>query len=106
MIGIGMQGSGLLTNSIELPEWNAASACDLYDGRHTWPRRLSAPIYLPPGAITNCWRTRTLIDRRRRSGPLAQTDWWWNAVSAGKDIYIENRCPIPPPRAVEMARQQ
>src|ERR1700676_1429045 len=35
MIGIGMQGSGLLTYSIELPGVECVAACDLYDGRHT-----------------------------------------------------------------------
>src|SRR5260370_1902252 len=34
MIGIGMQGSGLLTEAITLPGVECAAACDLYDGRH------------------------------------------------------------------------
>src|SRR5882672_2343398 len=35
IIGIGMQGSGLLTNAIQLPGVECVAACDLYDGRHT-----------------------------------------------------------------------
>src|SRR5438445_12731344 len=35
IIGIGMQGSGLLANSIELPGVECVAAYDLYDGRHT-----------------------------------------------------------------------
>src|SRR2546423_14443824 len=34
MIGVGMQGSGLLSASIRLPGVECATACDLYDGRH------------------------------------------------------------------------
>ncbi|PYX18101.1 MAG: gfo/Idh/MocA family oxidoreductase, partial [Acidobacteria bacterium] len=35
MIGVGMQGSGLLASSIELPGVECVAAADLYDGRHT-----------------------------------------------------------------------
>ncbi|HET7099664.1 MAG TPA: twin-arginine translocation signal domain-containing protein, partial [Terriglobia bacterium] len=35
MVGIGMQGSGLLGTSIRLPGVECVAACDLYDGRHT-----------------------------------------------------------------------
>src|SRR5437879_12837959 len=34
IIGIGMQGSDLLKNSIQLPGVECIAACDLYDGRH------------------------------------------------------------------------
>jgi len=34
IIGIGMQGSDLLRNSIQLPGVECVAACDLYDGRH------------------------------------------------------------------------
>src|SRR6202022_4846655 len=47
MVGIGMQGSGLLTNSIELPGVECAAACDLYDGRHTLAKEIVVPN-LPP----------------------------------------------------------
>ena len=41
MIGIGMQGSGLLGASIELPGIECVAACDLYDGRHTLAREIT-----------------------------------------------------------------
>src|SRR5438874_6049136 len=47
MIGIGMQGSGLLTNSIELPGVECVAACDLYDGRHTLAKEITAKPNLP-----------------------------------------------------------
>src|SRR2546421_12868266 len=40
MVGVGMQGSGLLAASIELPGVECAAACDLYDGRHTLAREI------------------------------------------------------------------
>src|SRR5258708_12728881 len=35
IIGIGMQGSGLLRDAVQLPGVECVAACDLYDGRHT-----------------------------------------------------------------------
>src|SRR3954468_22481411 len=35
IIGVGMEGSGLLSNAVELPGVECVAACDLYDGRHT-----------------------------------------------------------------------
>src|SRR5260370_25376090 len=43
MVGVGMQGSGLLSQSIRLPGVECAGACDLYDGRHTLARELVRP---------------------------------------------------------------
>ncbi|HEV8263548.1 MAG TPA: hypothetical protein VGQ06_01270 [Gemmatimonadales bacterium] len=40
MIGVGMQGSGLLAESIRLPDVECAAACDQYDGRHTLAREI------------------------------------------------------------------
>ena len=42
MVGIGMQGSGLLATSIALPGIECAAAADLYDGRHTLAREITA----------------------------------------------------------------
>ena len=43
MIGVGMQGSGLLGTSIKIPGVECAAACDLYDGRHTLAREIVRP---------------------------------------------------------------
>src|SRR5260370_39516973 len=40
MIGVGMQGSWLLSTSIKLPGVACAAACDLYDGRHALARAI------------------------------------------------------------------
>src|SRR5438128_12300658 len=41
MIGVGMQGSGLLGDAITLPGVTCAGAADLYDGRHTLAREIA-----------------------------------------------------------------
>src|SRR5260370_5206677 len=48
MIGIGMQGSGLLTEAITLPGVQCAAACDLYDGRHTLAKEIVKPDVTVP----------------------------------------------------------
>ena len=47
MIGIGMQGTGLLGKSIELPGVECAAACDLYDGRHVHAQEIVKSTTLP-----------------------------------------------------------
>src|SRR3977135_1281751 len=46
MIGVGMQGNWLLSESIKLPGVECTAACDLYDGRHTLARGI-VPADLP-----------------------------------------------------------
>src|SRR6266436_6028351 len=57
MIGVGMQGNWLLSSAIELPGIECARACDLYDGRHTLAREITAKPDLP---VTR--RYRELLD--------------------------------------------
>jgi predicted dehydrogenase len=89
IIGVGMQGSGLLGTSITLPGVQCAAAADLYDGRHTLAREIVRPdlpvtrryqdllankdIDCIVAAVPDHWHRRVVID----------------AVSAGKDIYCE-----------------
>ena len=47
MIGVGMQGSQLLGQSIELPGVVCVAACDLYNGRHTLAREITDQPNLP-----------------------------------------------------------
>src|SRR2546426_12770854 len=43
MVGVGMQGSGLLGTSIQLPGVTCAAAADLYDGCHTLAKEIVRP---------------------------------------------------------------
>src|SRR5467141_1607959 len=89
MIGVGMQGSGLLSQSIRLPGIECAAACDLYDGRHTLAREIVRPD-LP---VTR--RYQALLDDKTIDCIVAAVPDHWHkqvvvdAVSAGKDIYCE-----------------
>src|SRR5881409_4231471 len=86
MVGVGMQGSGLLGNSIKLPGVECAGAADLYDGRHTLAREIVRPD-LP---VTR--KYRDLLDNKNIDCIVAAVPDHWHrqvvvdAVSAGKDI--------------------
>src|SRR5881396_728078 len=89
MIGVGMQGSGLLGAATSLPGVTCAGAADLYDGRHALAKEIAGPN-LP---ATREYR-RLLDDKTIDCIVAAVPDHWHRrmvveAVSAGKDIYIE-----------------
>lgn len=89
IIGVGMQGSGLLEESIKLPGVECAAACDLYDGRHTLAREIARPD-LP---VTR--RYKELLANKEIDCIIAAVPDHWHrqilidTVSAGKDIYCE-----------------
>ena len=89
IVGVGMQGHGLLTESIQLPDVECAAACDLYDGRHTLAREIVKPD-LP---VTR--RYQTLLDDKNIDCIIAAVPDHWHrqividALSAGKDVYCE-----------------
>jgi predicted dehydrogenase len=89
IIGVGMQGSGLLQTSIQLPGVECAAACDLYDGRHTLAREI-AGANLP---VTR--RNQELLEYKDIDCIIAAVPDHWHkqivvdAVGAGKDIYCE-----------------
>jgi predicted dehydrogenase len=89
MVGVGMQGSGLLASAIALPGVECAAACDLYDGRHARAREIA-------GANLRTTRRyqELLADKDIDCIVAAVPDHWHrkivvDAVSAGKDIYCE-----------------
>ena len=89
IVGVGMQGNGLLGTSIGLPGVTCAGAADLYDGRHTLAKEI-AGANLP---TTREYR-RLLDDKNIDCIVAAVPDHWHrkivvDAVSAGKDIYCE-----------------
>jgi predicted dehydrogenase len=89
MIGVGMQGSGLLEASISLPGVECAAACDLYDGRHTLAREI-----VKDDLRTTRRYQELLADKGIDCIVAAVPDHWHktivvDAVAAGKDIYCE-----------------
>ena len=102
IIGVGMQGSSLLGESIRLEGVECAAACDLYDGRHALAREIVRPD-LP---VTR--RYRELLDNKDIHCIIAAVPDHWHkqivvdAVSAGKDIYCEKPMSHTPAEGVAM----
>jgi len=103
IIGVGMQGSSLLGESIKLSGVECAAACDLYDGRHTLAREIAERADL---RVTR--RYQELLDDKEIDCIVAAVPDHWHrkivvdAVSAGKDIYIEKPMSHSPADGVAM----
>jgi predicted dehydrogenase len=89
IIGIGMQGSGLLRNAVSLPGVECVAACDLYDGRHDVAKEIvGKPIYTTR-------RYKELLDNKEIDAIINATpDHWHRQIvmdccNAGKDVYCE-----------------
>jgi predicted dehydrogenase len=90
IIGIGMQGSGLLSSALSLPGAHCVAAADLYDGRHTLAREISNNPSLPTTR-----HYQELLDRKDIDCIIAAVPDFWHrrvvvdACKAGKDVYCE-----------------
>jgi predicted dehydrogenase len=102
IVGVGMQGSGLLDNAIQLPGVQCVAACDLYDGRHTLAKEIAGP------AIRTTRRYQELLDDKGIDCVVAAVPDHWHrrlvvdAVRAGKDIYIEKPMSHSPADGIAM----
>lgn len=89
IIGIGMQGTGLLRTAIALPGAECAAACDLYDGRHDVAREIVGK------PIPTTRRYQELLDNKEIDCIINATpDHWHRQIvidccNAGKAIYCE-----------------
>lgn len=107
MIGIGMQGNGLMANSIQLPGIECVAACDLYDGRHDLAREIANSQTLP---VTR--RYQDLLDNKEIDCVIAAVPDHWHkqivedALSAGKDVYCEKPMSHSPADGVAMVTAQ
>ena len=89
IIGIGMQGSGLLKNSLELPGTKCIAACDLWDGRQTLAKEI-----VGSEIMTSRRYQELLANKDIQALIVAVPDHWHrqivvDAVTAGKDVYCE-----------------
>ena len=90
IIGIGMQGTNLLSTAISIPGAECVAACDLYDGRHLHAREITGNPNLP---VTRNYIE--LINRKDIDCVIAAVpDFHHKHVvidtcNAGKDIYCE-----------------
>ena len=89
IVGIGMQGSGLLKTAVELPGTKCLAACDLWDGRQTLAKEIAGPNI----AVTRKYQ-ELLANPDIRAVIIAVPDHWHkqivlDAVAANKDVYCE-----------------
>jgi len=103
IVGVGMQGSGLLDTAIKIPGIECGGAADLYDGRHTLAREITNN---PSLFVTR--RYQDLLNNKNIDCIIAAVPDHWHkqivvdAVSAGKDIYIEKPMSHSPADGVAM----
>ena len=89
IIGIGMQGSGLLKNALELPGTKCIAACDLWDGRQTLAKEI-----IGSDIMTTRKYQELLANHDIQALIVAVPDHWHrqiviDALTAGKDVYCE-----------------
>jgi len=58
IVGVGMEGTGLLTTAVQLPGVECAAACDLYDGRHELAREIVGNRSARRDATKSCSMTK------------------------------------------------
>src|SRR4051812_34144113 len=103
IVGIGMQGSGLLQNAISLPGVECVAAADLWDERHTLAREITGN----PTLFTTR-RYEELLHREDVDCIVAAVPDHWHrrvvvdACAAGKDIYCEKPMSHTIPDGFEM----
>src|SRR6201988_2403814 len=105
IIGIGMQGSGLLAAAVALPGAECIAAADVYDGRHTLAREI---VGNPNLFVTR--RYKDLLDNKEIDCLIAAVPDHWHkqvvvdAVHAGKDIYCEKPMSHSPSDGLAMVK--
>jgi predicted dehydrogenase len=102
IIGVGMQGNGLLSTAIGLPGAECIAAADLYDGRHTLAKEIAGP------KITATRHYKELLDNKDIDCIIAAVPDHWHkqvfvdTIGAGKDIYLEKPMSHTAAEGVEM----
>jgi predicted dehydrogenase len=89
IVGVGMEGTPLLTTAIQLPGVECVGASDLYDGRHELAKEIAGK------PIRTTRRYQDLLDDKSIDAiVIAVPDHWHKQVvvdslAAGKDVYCE-----------------
>jgi len=89
IVGVGMEGSGLLSTAIQLPGVKCVAAADLYDGRQELAKEIAGQ------QIRTTRRYQELLDAKDIDAILVAVPDHWHkqvvvdALAAGKDVYCE-----------------
>ncbi len=90
IIGVGMEGSGVLASALTLPGAECVAAADLYDGRHLLAKQITGNPNLPTTR-----NYQEVLDRKDIDCVLVAVPDFWHkqivvdACQAGKDVYCE-----------------
>ncbi len=93
MIGIGMEGSGVLDTSIRLPGVECVAACDLYDGRQALANEIISGA--TGKTVPSTRHYQELLDNQAIDCVVVAVPDHWHktiivdACNAGKDVYCE-----------------
>ena len=104
IVGVGMEGSGVLATAVALPGVECVAAADLYDGRHVLAREIAG------NSIKTTRRYKELLDDKSIDAILiAVPDHWHkqvvvDALAAGKDVYCEKPMSHTPADGVAMVQ--
>jgi predicted dehydrogenase len=89
IVGVGMEGSGLLTTALALPGVECVAAADLYDGPHELAKEIAG------NSIRTTRRYKELLDDNSIDAIIVAVPDHWHkqvvvdALTAGKDVYCE-----------------
>ena len=89
IIGVGMQGNGLLSTAVGLPGTQCVAAADLYDARHVLAKEIAG------SKITTTRHYKELLANKEIDCIIAAVPDHWHkqifvdTLNAGKDIYLE-----------------
>jgi predicted dehydrogenase len=106
IVGIGMEGSGLLTTAVQLPGVECVAAADLYDGRHELAREIVGK------PIRTTRRYQELLDAKDVDAVIVAVPDHWHkqvvvdALAAGKDVYCEKPMSHNPADGLAMVAAQ
>ncbi len=106
MIGIGMEGSGVLATCVRLPGVECVAACDLYDGRHTLANEIISKA--TGKTVPTTRRYQDLLDNKEIDCVVAAVPDHWHkqvivdACNAGKDVYCEKPMTHKPEEGFEI----
>jgi predicted dehydrogenase len=106
IVGVGMEGSGLLSTAIQLPGVECVAAADLYDRRHDLAKEIAGKN------VRTTRRYQELLDAKDIDAIIVAVPDHWHkqvvvdALAAGKDVYCEKPMSHNPADGLAMVAAQ